>query len=313
MKALWSKIVIFFSILALMTMACSLSGLPAGSGTSELRVVNVSPGSGRSPFTMMVSYIWVLGDPGFAITCRFPNSLGDEVSLMMALNQKTESISYEFYVEKAGSYTVECDDHRNHSASALFTVIANDAPPANPAPPADPVNPGSFKIPKPGDFNSAGMWMVFDEGNSDVPGYAVPRQCLPGVNYSQAGGTSHFDIDPAGNMTGDCKLEYNEGKMRLTGSMTGAWDGQKDEITFHLETLTEIDAVTNGKTGMSSNKTIYEGTAHFNSDVQASGTANWHTECVTSDPAVIQCSSDKGSATLSANGSVPFVINFNAK
>jgi hypothetical protein len=306
MKARWIQFAICSAILAFVSLACNLPAI-SPSEPSELKVVNVSPQSGRGTFTMTVSYFWRLGDPGFSITCRFPNSLGDEVSLMMDLKQPSESVAYEFQVEKAGSYTVECDDHRSHTASALFKVVEATAPPENPSAPPE-SKPGSFKIPKPGDFTSAGMWMLFDQGTSDLPGYSVPRQCLPGVNYTQAGGTSRFDIDAAGNLSGDCQLSYNQGAQRLTGSMTGNWDGKKDELTFHLETLTEYDAPNNGKT---SNKTIYEGTARFNSTVQASGTATWRTVCVTSDPEAVGCFGTKG--TLTASGSVPFVINFNAK
>jgi hypothetical protein len=93
--------------------------------------------------------------------------------------------------------------------------------------------------------------------------------------------------------------------------MVGTWDGNEDKITFHLETTTEYDAESNGKTGRMTNKTTYDGVAYFNSEIQASGTATWHTECTTTDPAVVVCYTSPYEGGLVANGTVPFVINFN--
>jgi hypothetical protein len=311
------KIIVVFWILLLAILACEIPQESPGSGLSS---VKVSPNKGSGWFEAHIVYFWRLGDADFAIACSYPDQDGAELMTVMSIKQEETSFDFSFMVNKPGTYNFSCFDSgatvdvKNVTMTEVFTVVEppNSAEPAageagQSAPPAA----GSFTIPKPGAFSSAGMWMTFADGTSSIPGYGVPQQCLPGVNYTQAGGTSGLTIDPDGSMTGFCNLSYYEGTRLLTGTLNGFWDGTKDEITFNLITVTQNTFVLDGEAGASTNTTTFTGTAYFNSAVQASGTAKWKTECTSTNPTVNTCFSDPYKASLSANGTVPFVINFN--
>jgi hypothetical protein len=308
--------VILVSLLVLaLLLACDLTA--GGTPTEDPRaskILNVrvmqstlAPDS----YHVVIDYQMNPDDPDFNLTCKVPDQNGKMYDYGTVLFSTSDTYT-DFYIaiKQPGNYTVVCSDGK-HSVQDTFTVEQGIT--ISDGTTTESTQAGSFEIPKPGDFASAGLWMYFDKGSStDLQGYPVPQQCLPGVNYTHAGGTSSFDIDPSGDITGSCYLTYYNGTQRLTGSMTGTWDGQADQITFHLETTTEYDAESNGKTGMLVNKTTYDGIAYFNSEIQASGTATWHTECTTTDPEVVICHPSYKTG-LVANGTVPFVINFNSK
>lgn len=295
-------------------------------GVSKVTGVAAAPIPGRQLYAITVSYLYDEDDDNFRITCSYPRGDGEQADEYVP-DQPSGETTFNVLLKKPGTYSITCRDNFNHSASTQFTMpgeaaAAPEQPPAEQPPaeqppaapvaaPADPAAEAA-KTPSPADFKTAGMWMYFDQGTSSLAGYSVPQQCLPGVNYTHAGGTSSFDISPDGTLKGDCALSYNEGKHRLTGTMTGFWDEKNNHLEFTVSTQTEYDAETNGKSGRVTNLTTYtySGPIVFSSPIQMTGTANWQTNCTTTDATVAVCGSN-GAATVQANGTVPFVINLN--
>jgi hypothetical protein len=305
---------IFTLLLVLILPACNFPGLetkpPSESRLNSVRVTSIEP---PYDFFVELGFYHQVGDQDYRITCTVPDEKGMANTISRGDFSWYGTDSFNIKVKKPGNYAVNCTDGR-YSASALFSVAEEQSNTGETDPALKPSGEdGSFTIPKPGDFATAGMWMYFEKGTSSLEGYGVPQQCLPGVNYTHAGGTSAFDIDPTGKITGACYLEYGGGVARLSGTLTGNWDGKTNQITFRLETQTETDVTSFGKSATFINQTVFTGTAEFNSAVQASGTADWSTECSVTDVTVTQCGNAPNQASLAAEGTVPFVINFNAK
>ncbi len=134
---------------------------------------------------------------------------------------------------------------------------------------------GFFELPKLGQFSSGGMWFYFDQATSSVPGFFLAH-CLPGVNYTSAGGSSNFTVAPDGKLTGECDLTYYNNAERLAGTLTqGQWleDGT---VTFRLETMMvydNVDEKTGVVRGTSTYTMIWTGSGKFTSATTASGTA----------------------------------------
>jgi hypothetical protein len=303
------RILTFFLVFMVITsLACDIPTiLPSGMKTG-ITAVSVSPYSGTGSFTLIVKYYHRLGDSVQIVSCTM-NSL--KFSLQPSTAQGYQELTHSFTYSDPGIYRFSCNSNETDGKMAEFEVIKPDEGTI----PSETTVTG-FKKHKPGEITSGGMWMLFDQGTSDLPGYPVPRQCLPGVNYTQAGGTSNLDVAADGTLTGSCALSYYGGDEKLTGTLTGKWDGDSGEIVFHLETQTEYFGTIKDRgdttiSGTMTNKTVYDGKGYMTSEYQATGEANWSTECSTTNPEAVVCLSIQV-PTLKAKGTVPWQINFNA-
>jgi hypothetical protein len=314
------KLLLYCVLVLLIFPACLYLDDPVGSVSAkrnQLMMVQALTKPSSDMVTIRVSYQYNSQDPDpLKITCVVDGEDGPRYDTRMVPVTESGETSYTIKISKPGNYKVTCT--ANGKPLQYNDTFQIQEQPSQPNEPVDEQKPGdqpegTVKIPKPGDFATAGMWMYFDKATSDVAGYSVPRQCLPGVNYTQAGGSSSFDIDLEGNMTGACELTYYDGAERLTGTMKGTWNGETNEMTFRVETRMEYTATVNHQSGTLVNATVYEfsGVLTWNSEMQAAGTAQWHNECESSNPDAVICFNMNYKAELTANGDVPFVINFN--
>lgn len=304
---------VILSILVLFAITCST--LPASAPTDE-------PGAPSSLESISVN-IYAEGvvhasiaylrarESSVALVCIHPGTDGSYLSHFYADNQpsqipgghETRNYSLDFVVKTPGAYNVTCTLGASEK-KASFTVEAAQAS-STPTPlPLAPATEGSFPMPVPGQFTSAGMWFYFDQATSSVANYFL-LHCLPGVNYSDEGGWDYFSVAPDGTLSGECKLNYGE-SMQYTGILTqGKWtsDGQ---VTFTLET----SVVISGSSGSSHNEITWIGTGKFTSATSATGTATWKGICQTSSPGNIPCVSADHGSYVEASGTVPWIINF---
>jgi hypothetical protein len=287
-------------LLVIASLACDLPSISPSEEKTGIQAVLVSPLSGSGTFKIRVIYYHRLGDPVQKITCSVN---GDEFTLQPTNQIGNQEFVTDYIVTEPGKYTVSCGSGLKDTNWDSFTVVKPDD-----------TSTTGLKKHKPGEITSGGMWMLFDQATSDLAGYAVPRQCLPGVNYTHVGGTSNLDVAADGTLSGKCRLSNFGGGSQLSGSLTGKWDAESGEVSFELETETvnTVSITRNGVqiSGVSTNTTIYTGTGKFTSEYQATGMAQWQTSCVTTNPEATVCMS-KERPSVKANGTIPWQINFN--
>lgn len=299
----------FIILLAVTSLACNMVSLIPSAATTGVKGVSVNPSKGSGTFAVKIDYTHRLGDPVQLVVCA---AAGDEHTLQPSDDPGDQVLALPIWVVEPGKYTVTSSSKADDAYSAEFEVIV---PEGEQEPKPEEYTDGGFKKHRPGEITSGGMWMLFDEGTSKPEGFPVPRQCLPGVNYTQAGGTSNLDVAPDGTLSGACSLSYYGGDQQLTGTLTGTWNGDTGEIVFHLETQTIYKASISKDgaqiSGVSTTTTVYDGKGKITSEYQATGLATWVNDCSTTNPEAVVCYS-REAPVWHIEGTVPWQINFNA-
>ncbi len=308
----------------LASLACALAAQPI---TRKFQFVSLAvdpPASdGSSALQLSIKYNPAGAEDTVKLYCFYTAGSDPQVIAMADIpgfaDVRTLDVSFEFRVAKPGDYQAYCKTSDGaQSAYAPFQIqapVVITDPQAKPGQPAEPPAAGGFPKHTPGEITSAGLWMLFDQGTSDSADRVVPRQCLPGVNYTHVGGASRLDIAPDGALSGSCSLTEFGGSERLTGSLTGMWHADTGEVTFHLETTMVYSASRAGQNGVTivgqtTEITIYDGSGAVTSEYQATGSAAWTTKCSSSNTDAVACSQARPSG-LTASGSVPWQLNFN--
>jgi hypothetical protein len=297
------------------SLACNLPNSPlfAGDKTSYVDTISVSPSSAPKGSTLQltINYFREQGDDHFVIACPTtpPGPDNSWVQLTPHFSgQASETLPLANY--SPGKYTITCRSRDTDEASATFEITDPDA-----QKPENPASGGGFPKHKPDEISSAGLWMLFDQSTSNSKDrLTAPRQCLPGVNYSQSGGISALNIASDGSLSGSCSLTTFGGSQQMNGTLTGKWNAETGEVTFHLEAeIVYTNTIKrNGAdiTGQMTESTVFDGAGWVTSEYQATGTANWGSLCTSSNTEAIICSEGQ-KASLSSGGTVPWQLNFN--
>lgn len=289
------RLVLILSILLLIAMGCNIPAIEDITGPSRpssLEDVIVEPSIGGPEFTVYLAYIWNLADPVFSITCTHPGTLGgDTETVNVPVNHKDENTKFTFTVTEPGSYNVGCQDSAGNSIESVFTVEARGN--------SGPAGGGNSSGPKPSDFSKAGLKLIIEQATASIS-ELFPHHCVPEIKIANDG-----------TLSGSCSTTMY-GDMELnTGALSGKWNGDTNEVTFQLETNSVYTVILtmNGttKTGQAITTSIFSGIGNITSDTQATGQADWSTECTSTDVDVITCFNDK--ASEKANGTVPWLMN----
>jgi hypothetical protein len=158
----------FFLVVCLSS--CEIGDVPAKTpSTSRLSTITILSARPPNEFLLEVDYYKEVGDNEFKISCNVPNSDGSMKTISLealgvtGIDIHTETLN----VQKAGTYTVNCDDG-SHSAAASFTVtepepavVEPQPAPAEAEPPAVEPPPAAPEAePVPEQQNAACLWQV---------------------------------------------------------------------------------------------------------------------------------------------------------
>ncbi len=257
----------------------------------QVESVTVLPATGSGHFTATVKYSYTDGDGILCIVDTGQHD--DETVLSHGLQGSSASISepFSFDFVKPGEHTLTCKGYSgNSSASDTFTVTSG------------PDSGSSGSQPLTIKSTSAGLTLLVEKATSSIPGL-FPHHCVPEVN-----------IAADGTLTGSCSVTMYGNSEQDTGTLIGNWYADTGKINFHLETKSvyTTSRITGGtqETGRTITNTIIDGTGNLVSALQATGNADWSTDCSSSNADLIHCFRP-GQASEKANGTVPWQLNFN--
>jgi hypothetical protein len=312
------KIIAAFLILLLAILACNV---PEPSKDGRLKTVAVNSFAGNGQFRAMLDYFLPEGDTDLVITCSYPGPDGSStINSQIDLTSFSGLTTFDFQVNKPGTYTIHCQDNRAHSASDEFSVAVPDdsQPPLNPSgpdagqPPANPSGPDAGQPPANPDkiFTRAQLTFNGDQAVFDtyplggpkggwLEGYAYPNQ------YNQNNEFNYIIVSADGQLLWSINLP-NGGITPQESSLTGHYIKESGLVDFHLtvkKTWTPVGDEANGNMGI----VEFNGEGKLLEDA-ASGMAGFTVKCTAYGTGT--CYHDTTFQELGYSGTIPFTIKF---